>query len=417
MPEQTIYVFAKTAVTITRVNGSSTNQSDVIGNALNGNAFSWENPHNLALTFGSSTTAITFDDADGVLSDDPFSGATVTDQRLTAPVTINGTTYSPSPGTIRWASPASVNVENEYEVTLFDSAGAVFRMVGVSITQGYTTTVVGVMFDGPAPAPGTTLYYRQGVSTYGGSSQTVTIPPPVTCFLAGTLIETPRGPGPIEDLRPGGRVLTLDSGYRTIRWIGRSQVDGTRDLAPVRIAAGALGNRRDLFVSPNHRMLLRSAAAELNFASRDVLVAAKFLVNGTTLHPAPRRKARYLHLLLDRHELVFAEGLASETLFTGPAALEALGPAARQELSSVVLKHGPVPQCLSRPSLTRSEAAVLGRCMSPADGVTIDGPARTTTHERFTKAQYENDFFATPQKSAKYAMTPPVTLPIMRPQT
>lgn len=376
MAEQTIYIFAKSAVTITRVNGSATNQSDIIGNALNGDAFSWEVPYNLALKFGTASTAITFNDSDGILSDDPFFLSTVTDQRLTQPVTVNGVTYTPSSGTVRWGNPAPVNVENEYEVTLFDSSGTAYRMVGVSITQGYNTSVVGVMFDGATPPPGTTLFYKQGISSYGGIGQTVTIPPAVTCFLAGTAIETPQGSCAVEDLRLGDLVLTLDGGAKPIRWIGRSVVDGLGALAPIRIAKGALGNRRDLFVSPNHRLLLRLASAELNFGSHEVLAAAKFLVNGASLTTSPRRQADYLHLLLDRHEMVFSEGIASETLFTGASALEALDATARAEISAVFRRYGLTPQSLSRPSLTKTEATLIRADLCATSGVRPAGLAR-----------------------------------------
>ena len=68
----------------------------------------------------------------------------------------------------------------------------------------------------------------------------------ITCFAAGTLIETSGGNVPIETLTAGDCVLTMDDGYRPIRWIG-SQALSRRDLTqnpklnPIRIRAGALG--------------------------------------------------------------------------------------------------------------------------------------------------------------------------------
>lgn len=356
MTERTIYILPKSGVTITRVGGGATTHHDIIGNALNGDAFSWEVPYDLALTFSAESVAITFDDADGVLSDDPFSGAEVVDQRLTQPVTVNGVTYTPSPETLRWQWPPPVNVEDEYEVTLFDGLGNAYHMVGVSITQGYTSTVVGVMFEGPAPPPGTTLYYLQGVSGYSGAGESTPIPDGVPCFLAGTRIETPGGPRAVEDLRAGDRVLTLDHGAQPIRWIGRSMVCGLGPLAPIRIAAGTYGNRRDLCVSPNHRLFLRSVAAELHFGAHEVLVPAKFLIDGARVRPAPRLKAMYLHLLLDRHEAVFSEGIASESLFAGAVDQGVLDAAAVADLRVACpeLVHR-----LCRPSLTRAETRLL----------------------------------------------------------
>lgn len=358
MAERTIHLFDRSQITVTNLAGAAPRNGNVIANALNGNAFSWEVPDDLRLTFPTATVALTFDDADGVLSDDPYANANVIDQRLTQPVSIAGTSYAPSASTVRWQWPAPVAVENEYEVVLFDAAGTAYRMVGVSITQGYASNVVGVMFEGAQPPAGVALYYRQGVSSYA-DRQSAAIPDGAVCFLAGTRIDTPEGPRPIETLSAGDLVLTLDHGPQPLRWVGRSAVDGTGKLAPVRIAAGVLGNRRDLFVSPNHALFLRSPMAELWFGEAEVLVAAKHLVNGTTIRQVPRPVAHYLHLALDRHDMVFAEGIASESLHAGPMALAALTPEARDELLAIFpdLPFGGGPT--GRRSLRAPEARVL----------------------------------------------------------
>ena len=362
LPERTLHIFAKSAVTITRdIGGGPPVQGDVLGNALNGNAFSWENPSDLSLTFSGSPTAITFEDADGMLSDDPFSGSTVVDQRLTEDVTIDGVTYSASAETVRWQNPPPVNVENEYEVTLFDDAGTAYRMVGVSITEGYSTSVVGVMFDGPSPPPGTTLHYIQGVSTYGGSGQSVAIPEEVVCFLAGTRIETPDGAVAVETLAPGHHVRTLDRGPQPVRWIGRSSVCGLGRLAPVCISAGALGNDRDLFLSPNHRVLVRSSTAELWYGQPEVLVPAKALVDGVRIRTVPILRADYLHIVLDDHQMVFSEGIATETLFTGTMTQDILDAEAAEQLRMQAPRVRETIQVLSRMALTVREARHLLR--------------------------------------------------------
>ncbi|MFN6977544.1 MAG: Hint domain-containing protein, partial [Gemmobacter sp.] len=43
----------------------------------------------------------------------------------------------------------------------------------------------------------------------------------IPCFTPGTLIATPRGERPIEDLKAGDKVITRDNGIQEIRWIGR----------------------------------------------------------------------------------------------------------------------------------------------------------------------------------------------------
>lgn len=374
MSERTIYIFAKDDVTITRDSNGQPVQNDVIARALNGDAFSWERPSDLSLTFSGTRVALTFDDSDGILSDDPFSGSTVTDQQLTQPVTINGVTYTPSAETTRWKDPPPVNVENEYEVTLFDDDGTAYRMVGVSITQGYSTSVVGVMFDGAQPPPGTTLHYIQGVSSYGGTGQSVPIPDGVICFLPGTRIDTPSGPRAIETLAPGDPVLTMDHGAQPVRWIGRSMVCGLGHMAPIRIRAGVLGNRRDLLVSPNHRVLLRTPKADLLFGHREVLVPAKALIDGVSVDRVPLPSAAYMHLMLDAHELVFSEGIATETLFAGAMAMDVLNHAARADLRARCPDAESMMQRLTRPTLSLMEGRLLAG--SPGCGVVSESVQR-----------------------------------------
>lgn len=368
MAEQTVYVYATSGVTITRaLGGGAPFQGNVIGNALNGNAFSWENPSDLNLTFSGAMTAITFDDADGVLTDDPFSGATVTDQRLTQALSIDGVTYAPSAETTRWQNPPPVNVENEYEVTLYGPTGTPYRMVGVSITRGYVTTVVGVTFDGDAPPPGTVLTYIQGVSSYSGTGQTLTIPDETICFLAGTHIDTPDGPRPIESLSAGMLVNTLAKGPQPIRWIGRSAVCGLGKLAPICVKAGVLGNHRDLYLSPNHRVLLHSPMAELSFGQAEVLVMAKALVDDVSVRRCPMPRADYLHLMLDNHEVVFSEGVPAETLFTGSVTMDVMSPEALAELYAIFPDLDTARTQCSHMVLTTAETRYLMRSQSFAD--------------------------------------------------
>ncbi len=97
----------------------------------------------------------------------------------------------------------------------------------------------------------------------------------VTCYVAGTLLATADGPRAIETLVPGDLVMTMDHGLQPVRWIGRSTCTVSDRLAPVRIAAGALGHglpRRDLFVSQQHRMLVRSRIAERMTGRSEILI-------------------------------------------------------------------------------------------------------------------------------------------------
>ncbi|MGB3313313.1 MAG: Hint domain-containing protein, partial [Albidovulum sp.] len=134
------------------------------------------------------------------------------------------------------------------------------------------------------------------------------------CFTRGTLIRVPGGAVAVETLKAGDLVDTLDHGPQVLRWVGQQDVIGRGDLAPVVIAAGVLGNERELRVSPEHRMLMTGWLAELHFGEDEVLVAAKHLIGMPGITRQEQAETAYLHLLFDRHEIVFAEGAPSESL-------------------------------------------------------------------------------------------------------
>lgn len=140
----------------------------------------------------------------------------------------------------------------------------------------------------------------------------------VPCFVAGTLIRTPDGDVPVETLIPGDLVETVDEGAQPLRWIGMRQVKGVGKLAPVRFEAGALGEHRELLLSPQHRVMIRDTYAELMFGETEVLVAAKDLVNDSTIRRQECDAVTYVHILFDRHQVVFSEELATESFLPGP---------------------------------------------------------------------------------------------------
>lgn len=140
----------------------------------------------------------------------------------------------------------------------------------------------------------------------------------VPCFVAGTLIRTPDGDVPIEHLQPGDLVVTRDEGPQPLRWIGRRDVMASGDHAPIRIAANTFGKHGEIYLSPLHRVLIRDSLAELLFGEREVLVAARDLVNDGTVRVVPGGMVSYVHILFDRHQVVWSEGLETESFLPGP---------------------------------------------------------------------------------------------------
>lgn len=221
--------------------------------------------------------------------------------------------------------------------------------VTVDNGDGTNTTITGITFylsDGSrvfTPTDGSVLEDLELVTTSWvsgtGDLDVDDLGPP--CVVAGTLIATARGPLPVEELEAGVSIVGKNGRLMPLRMLLSSSFNG-RDLdlnpklAPVRIVAGALGNglpRRDLLVSRQHRMVVSSKPVAAMFGCEEVLVPA---IKLTTLPgifvDSSVSEPTYYHLVFDKHEIIYAEGAATESLFTGPEALRSVSEEAREEL-------------------------------------------------------------------------------------
>jgi len=188
----------------------------------------------------------------------------------------------------------------------------------------------------------------------------------IICFTPGARILTPRGLRRVESLRAGDLVITRDNGPQPVRWTGSRTVPGIERFAPIRVAAHVLdGATRPLLVSPQHRFLFTGYKAELLFGCDEVLVSAKHLVDGRDVTEAPQAEVTYIHVMLDRHEVIYAEGAATESFHAGDVGLAAISDQSREEmfrtfpqLRSHPESYGPT----ARPCLKRHEARLLQPC-------------------------------------------------------
>ncbi|MBY8976670.1 Hint domain-containing protein [Rhodobacteraceae bacterium NNCM2] len=155
------------------------------------------------------------------------------------------------------------------------------------------------------------------------------------CLTRGTMVLCPEGERPVEALRVGDLVMTMDRGPQPIRWIGSRSVVGLGKMAPVFIPAGALGNTRDMRVSQQHRMMISHWRSDLMFGTPEVLAPARSLAGAADIRLSPCNSVEYFHLFFDRHEIIFAEGCPTETFLPGPTALGTLSPAAREEFFAI----------------------------------------------------------------------------------
>lgn len=162
------------------------------------------------------------------------------------------------------------------------------------------------------------------------------------CFTPGSLITTQRGAIPVEQLVVGDRVITRDNGMQPVRWVGKTQLfqfDFQVDphLMPILIRKGALGKglpERDMMLSPNHRVLVANERTTLRFREHEVLVAAKHLT-AKGVHSGQSAGTTYIHFMCDRHELVLADGIWTESFQPDDQSLKGIGNAQRLEIFEI----------------------------------------------------------------------------------
>ncbi|MGR3322112.1 MAG: Hint domain-containing protein [Pseudooceanicola sp.] len=165
------------------------------------------------------------------------------------------------------------------------------------------------------------------------------------CFASTTRVFTPGGHRPVGTLRAGDRVWTVDRGFQPLLWTGSRRLgpgvlDGMPSAWPVRIAPGAVAPGvpvREVIVSPQHRVLVRSQVVERMFGTPEILAPAHALtvMPGIDRH-LPPEGITFCHLLFDRHHVVDAEGMRAESLLPGPEALRALGARQRREVEQLL---------------------------------------------------------------------------------
>lgn len=293
-----------------------------------------------------------------ITDDDPqfnsgYYTPTETQQTLTNDTTFG---YGASAQTL----PAGTKLENWFGSTLVDindPSNTFVVMFPYGFSAGTSPPVYGnyqsvLIFPQPKIVDGETVYptfdltasYRfkeiQNVIR-GADGQAYPPQSAVPCFVSGTMIDTMFGPRAIESLTVGDMIRTRDNGMRWLSWIGSTyispaQLDLQPNLRPIRISAGALADgipARNLTVSPQHRILVRSSTARQMFGEDEILVAAKHLIGLPGIEAiCPVHGVTYWHMLFDGHEVVLSNGAWSESLSTGPQAMKAVGPEARQEI-------------------------------------------------------------------------------------
>lgn len=300
MPVETIYALGASQITVSggeQLSGITQGDgSHLDGETITLDSNSWE--------------AVLVDDNDSDFSDNDGS------QRLEGAQIFDGISYSDN-----------IRVEAEFSITVQDPDGNTFELLAFNLNEGGGSsfaTVEGLAFVGdvggfpPIGVPLTVTATGEGPSE--GYAELATPP----CFTPGCLIETPSGPVDIDQLKVGDLVNTLDHGPQPIAWIGQTRLPGAvlnnrPEFCPVRIAKGAFGPNcpsREIRLSPQHRILISDWRAEFYFGESELLVPIKKLINdGDVIVDHAASEVCYIHLMFEDHQIVFSDGLASESYF------------------------------------------------------------------------------------------------------
>jgi hypothetical protein len=153
-------------------------------------------------------------------------------------------------------------------------------------------------FNGPKP-------------TAGNLSIVLQLKDLVVCFVAGTKIRTPEGEKAIEELQIGDLISTAN-GAKAVKFACQSTRSFNELLAtgknPIRIAAGTFGATADLLMSPSHAINLEGS-----------LIESGALIDHASVERVGEWNApelTYFNLELDQHELIWANGVATESYFS-----------------------------------------------------------------------------------------------------
>lgn len=353
MADYSVWILEESNISVTGgVSLDGITQGD--GSHLDGNFITLNSNDWLEVMIRDGGSDANFDDNDG-------------NQRLDGAQTIDGVTYGDG-----------TRVEAEYYIELTGPDGTIYEAISFNVRNSSPAygTVEGLAFIGPPqawPPVGVALEVTDSREGPGSSGQPAVAAADlvVPCFTPGTLITTPRGPTPVEALRLGDKVLTLDNGFRPIVWInsvslGRHHLTCDPSLRPIRVHAHAFGENqpnRDMLLSPQHRVLLRGWQTELLFGTHEGLAAVLHLINDhSVLRAVDVEHVTYIHFMFDRHEVVCADGMWAETFLPGPRTVNALDDGPRAELMKLFpeLEEDEVPEMTSaRPILKKWEAALF----------------------------------------------------------
>lgn len=196
---------------------------------------------------------------------------------------------------------------------VIDRGEGIYKIPGSpELYFGYSTSFGG----GIITTDGAGVYYYydfNGAAPTNAGGQTISIQLKdlVVCFVAGTKIRTPEGEKAIEELQIGDLISTAN-GAKALKFVCQNTRSFNELLAtgknPIRVAAGTFGATADLLMSPSHAINLEGS-----------LIESGALIDHASVERVGEWNApelTYFNLELDQHELIWANGVATESYFS-----------------------------------------------------------------------------------------------------
>ena len=322
------------------------------GSHLQGLSITLNNYNFEELQISDNGSDVSFDDNDG-------------NQRLVGDQNFDGASYS-----------SNTRVEAEYRIVLRNpDTGEEYEALALNLVNSSPAygTIEGLAFVDQIPPAGVALEVIDTAEGPGSSGQAavdsanIAVP---ACFTPGTQVRTPDGLRAVETMHAGEMVLTLDRGPQPLIWVGQTVIGShdlqkRADLRPVLIRKDAFGAGmpcKDLRVSPQHRILISGPQAELLYGEPEVLAAAAHLVDGVHIvTDTSAAQVLYLHLQCADHEILWSDGLPSESYNPGALSLQGFSQTARKNLRSALpakLASDGLSLNAARPLIKRHEASL-----------------------------------------------------------
>lgn len=151
------------------------------------------------------------------------------------------------------------------------------------------------------------------------------------CLAEGTRVLTFRGYRPVEKLRAGQLIWTMDHGFQPLVAVVHSEPGAEQAY---HLPKAVLNNRRALVVSAQHRIFLRAPVVELLSGCSGAFALTKHLVGLGGITALGPSDLRFFNVAFAGHQVISAEGAMVESLLVNRNTRQMMGRSARNAVAA-----------------------------------------------------------------------------------